>query len=44
MECLKYFRGDIDIKELEGFQCLPTIKEELLKKNGENMLIILNII
>ena len=35
MECLKYFRGDIDIKELEGFQCLPTIKEELLKKNGE---------
>ena len=35
IDCLKYFRGDKDIKELEGFRLLPIIKDELTKKSGD---------
>ena len=36
VECLKYFRGEQEIKELEGFKRLPSIKENLLKENEES--------
>ena len=34
-DCLKNFRGDKDIKELEGFKDFSFVKEQLLIENGE---------
>ena len=36
LDCLKFFRGgDKCTKELEGFKTISTVKEQLLKENGE---------
>ena len=34
-DCLKNFRGDKDIKELEGFKDFSFVKEQLLIENGD---------
>jgi hypothetical protein len=34
-DCLKNFRGDKDIKELEGFKNFSSVKEQILIENGE---------
>jgi len=34
-DCLKNFRGDKDIKELEGFKDFSSLKEQLLIEDGE---------
>ena len=33
-DCLKNFRGDKKLEELEGFKSLASVKNQLLKENG----------
>ena len=40
-DCLKNFRGDKDIKELEGFKDFSSVKEQLLIEDGEEYVICL---